>query len=337
LDGKTLQRYEDFYFFARLLQGMDNRERGAYLEQSRKPFKDIRPFFLIRHYAEAHSEQMYVNLNTIIQDLRKRHDLPWFPRTWTEYKAIEQKSRLCHECFSLYFPDGPDRKMTLPLVPGVDVWTEDQVPENGKVPMGMVDFMGNEGRSQRKTFKAFYVDLRAIRYATPAICSKASAKRASDDASLQSKPKKARHMMQGQFGAEKCEGCQTKINPGGTKISADYKRLCRDLFLFKVMLDIDTVPDGVVVRTKAKALLSDGKFALKGWKSRHKDVDISVLDPVLAKLKGERTDVPGSWKEYKTLTKSSGSLCPECWKNVCVGKKFEVDLSSTPTPTPTDE
>eukprot|EP01043_Picozoa_sp_COSAG02_P061905 COSAG02_NODE_8415_length_2579_cov_1.518952_1_plen_269_part_00 len=44
-----------------------------------------------------------------------------------------------------------------------------------------------------------------------------------------------------------------------------------------------------------------------------------------------------NWKEYKTLTKSSGSLCPECWKNVCVGKKFEVDLSSTPTPTPTDE
>ena len=318
LDGKTLEKYEDFYLLARLLQDMDNRERGAYLEQSRKPIKDIRPFFSIRHHAEAYSTKMYVNLNTIIQDLRERNDLPWFPRTWTEYKAIEQKSRLCHECFSLYFEDGPSRKMTLPLTPGANMWTEDSLPENGTAPMGIVDFLTEEGRSQRKTFKEFYQHLHAIRQVTPVTCTNAPAKRESEDAGVQSKPKKASHSMQGQFDGQKCEECQTVI-----KGNADYKRLCRDLYLFSVMLDVETIPDGVIVHTKAKALSPGGKFALKGWKSKHADIDSGVLDPVLAQLKGERIDIPGSWEEYKGQMRTSGSLCPECWKIVCVEKNFK--------------
>jgi hypothetical protein len=63
---------------------------------------------------------------------------------------------------------------------------------------------------------------------------------------------------------------------------------------------------------------SKAKVVLNGWKAKHVDVDANALDPILARLAGDR-GLPNSFEEYKKLSARTGAVC---WDD---NKKCEQD------------
>ena len=121
--------------------------------------------------------------------------------------------------------------------------------------------------------------------------------------------------MFGQHGGIKCEDCDTEI-PGDTQIEKEYKRKCRDLFLFQQLCrDCPDMRQYLVV-TRDKSLKLDGKSALvlRGWKSQSTATNEAVIDLIMSSLAGDR-DLPKSWSSWKDQRSNAGAICHRCWNN----------------------
>ena len=84
LDGDKNRQYEEYYFFARLFGDMDNEERRQYLVRTDRGRADIDPFYVM-------SERGIETLST---------KQPMMPKSIAELRELENKSKLCAQCWS---------------------------------------------------------------------------------------------------------------------------------------------------------------------------------------------------------------------------------------------
>jgi hypothetical protein len=124
-------------------------------------------------------------------------------------------------------------------------------------------------------------------------------------------------LLMGEYCGSRCETCDYKFSK-----SPDEKRLGRDLFLFKTVTDGQDCT-GVFQASRGRLFVDNGRLVLHGYSTRHKDVKEGVIDKILAKLQHGRA-VPASWGEYKSVMRSAGALCPQCWANVCSSEKYSA-------------
>jgi hypothetical protein len=121
--------------------------------------------------------------------------------------------------------------------------------------------------------------------------------------------------MFGKYGGCQCEQCNTTI-PGDQK---DYKRKCRDLFLFQQLgLNCEDFPQNLV-STRDRSLRVDKTqqaSVLKGWKSYATATQEAVINPIMERLAGDR-NLPKTWSVWKQQRQDAGALCHRCWHEFC--------------------
>ena len=276
LTSTTIERYERQYFFARLMQGLDNEARAPHMTPKGSGF-------------EFNEES--------IGPLADR--LVMMPRSLEEFRARESKARLCDGCFNLYAPVGENRKLRLPLQPcryTQEPWSE----SGGSASTGRVLVQGSDPVSMKR-YAQNYRELIHVQ----------------TEQQIETAAASEKTLLMGEYCGARCDTCNYKFSK-----SPDEKRLGRDLFLFKTMTDGQDCT-GVFQASRGRLFVDGGRLVLHGYSTRHKDVKESVINKILAKLQDGRA-LPASWGEYKSVMRSAGALCPQCWANVCSSKEYSA-------------
>ena len=119
----------------------------------------------------------------------------------------------------------------------------------------------------------------------------------------------------GKYCGNQCEACQ-KPFPYKTAKEKEYKRKCRDLFMFQQLCKEDLTLKPYFEQTRDTSLkVGDQKaFVLKGWKAQSTATDVGIIDPLIKVLVGDRK-LPRSWSGWKEQRPVSGGLCHVCWND----------------------
>ena len=119
----------------------------------------------------------------------------------------------------------------------------------------------------------------------------------------------------GKYSGNECEACQKPFACNTAK-EKEYKRKCRDLFMFQQLCKEDLTLKPYFEQTRDTSLkVGEQKaFVLKGWKAQSTATDAGIIDPLIKVLVGDRK-LPRSWSEWKEQRPTSGGLCHVCWND----------------------
>eukprot|EP01043_Picozoa_sp_COSAG02_P048647 COSAG02_NODE_4800_length_4962_cov_3.542875_1_plen_1104_part_00 len=352
-DGHTRGHYQEYYFWARLLQGRTNEDRRPFLRQTQRGREGIQPFYTL--------------IEDKIRDLTC--DNPLMPSSMQEFRALKQKSLLCGKCWSLYFPELTLDSSAEQHVDKKDYMDEDNFDSDGEViDESKFDREGYEkDLDEYKSARSMLLPMEpnpnnrtrwsecgntaySGRVLSPGSESFKTYRKETYDNFIQNRPATEHQIaptvnaggeqgsvlsgqfgggqiaptvnaageqglvLSGQFGGDQCEMCKDPVDPK----DKGKKTKMRDLFFFKVLIDGQDT-SGVFQKTRLKGC----NLVLKGYTSNEKDVKHETIDPIVQKLKGDRP-IPDSWKSYKELRKNAGALCFVCWNQLCEDNAYTV-------------
>eukprot|EP01047_Picozoa_sp_COSAG01_P060397 COSAG01_NODE_7398_length_3222_cov_6.196286_1_plen_171_part_00 len=124
--------------------------------------------------------------------------------------------------------------------------------------------------------------------------------------------------MFGKYGGCQCERCNITIL-GDTQKEIEYKRKCRDLFLFQQLgCNCEDFPQNLD-STGDRSLRVDKTqkaSVLRGWKSQSSATQEAVINPIMERLAGDR-NLPNTWSVWKQQRPNAGALCHRCWHEFC--------------------
>ena len=131
--------------------------------------------------------------------------------------------------------------------------------------------------------------------------------------SIEESPAAAAAATSGLAPGDFCEECKMTIGSISAK-EKEYKRKCRDLFLFHQLCQGNPDFRQNCEPTRDKSLKIDNQkaFVLQGWKSQSTSTDESKINPIIQRLAGDR-NLPKTWCEWKRKRANSQALCHICW------------------------
>ena len=278
-----------FYFWARLMTGMEPNDRKNVLSLTRQAPKGFSQFY----YPIGMTEAINGNPETINKAILTIGN-KLLPQTFQEFqeKTHTTHSVLCHECFTRYFPTSGDMP-TLDLKP----------------------FEGHNVSENRKAFKIWrspYVLHRGVQQYKTA--KKQTAATGGGVVDATDVAKKCTSLV-ANTGGEMCEICKKIM----TELNDDAKRFCRTLLLFYQLSEHEnfTVYDLQDSGGQLKKMVPQ---TLVGYLKKESDIakkttKLNLLNGVIDRCADH--GMPRTWEAWKKERKNKGMCCLACWNKQC--------------------